>query len=197
MQTHKLATIALALTLVAAIGVQVWIHYDKQQQIIAEEKARQEYMAEYEAEQELKLEQEQAEREALIKEIESQPITLPKAETKPTVTIKEEKETSEKQLTEAEDEGTVKIIDQSKDVPKKPELPENAVTDDPEKHPEYKPEDNVIKDEPNKPQGGQTNDKGEIYVPGFGWIKDEGGKSVGEVAHMDEGDWNNKVGIMG
>jgi len=44
------------------------------------------------------------------------------------------------------------------------------------------------------PQGGDTKD-GKIYVPGFGWIEDEGGGGEGIVVDGD-GDINKQVGIM-
>ncbi len=46
----------------------------------------------------------------------------------------------------------------------------------------------------DEPQGGDTKD-GQIYVPGFGWIKDEGGG--GEGTYVDgDGDINKQVGTM-
>lgn len=192
MQSHKISTVVLALTLVAGVGVQVWIHYDKAEKAAADELARQTYIEKLETEESLKLEQTEAEREALIKSIEEAPIVLPEKK-EPKVEPKEESEPTDKttESKEAEEE----VVTESKEI-KKPELPEDAVTDDPEKHPEYKPEDNVIKDEPNKPQGGEKNEKGEIYVPGFGWME-PGNGGTSEVANMDEGDWDNKIGIMG
>ena len=47
---------------------------------------------------------------------------------------------------------------------------------------------------PNEPQSGDKNDKGQIYVPGFGWINETGGS--GETVGSD-GDINKQVGIMG
>ena len=46
----------------------------------------------------------------------------------------------------------------------------------------------------NQPQGGDTKD-GKIYVPGFGWIEDEGGGGQGTVGESD-GDINKQVGTM-
>jgi len=45
-----------------------------------------------------------------------------------------------------------------------------------------------------QPQGGDTKD-GKIYVPGFGWINDEGGGGQGTVGKSD-GDINKQVGTM-
>ncbi|NYB73104.1 hypothetical protein HZF24_03005 [Sedimentibacter hydroxybenzoicus DSM 7310] len=46
----------------------------------------------------------------------------------------------------------------------------------------------------SQPQGGETKD-GKIYVPGFGWIDDEGGGGQGTVGESD-GDINKQVGNM-
>lgn len=48
---------------------------------------------------------------------------------------------------------------------------------------------------PDIPQGGDTSN-GKIYVPGFGWIENEGGGGEGVVGKSD-GDINKPVGIMG
>jgi FtsZ-interacting cell division protein ZipA len=47
----------------------------------------------------------------------------------------------------------------------------------------------------NQPQGGDTKD-GKIYVPGFGWIEDNGGGGQGTTVDGD-GDINKQVGNMG
>ncbi|NLO86910.1 MAG: hypothetical protein GX096_16000 [Clostridiales bacterium] len=47
----------------------------------------------------------------------------------------------------------------------------------------------------NQPQGGDTKD-GKIYVPGFGWITDNGGGGQGTTVDGD-GDINKQVGNMG
>ena len=52
-----------------------------------------------------------------------------------------------------------------------------------------------VKRSNNSPKMGDKNDKGEIYVDGFGWIKDVGGE--GDYTIIDsEGDINKQVGIM-
>lgn len=45
------------------------------------------------------------------------------------------------------------------------------------------------------PKAGDKNDKGEVYFPGFGWIKDEGGGSSGTKA-KDMYENGNKIGQM-
>lgn len=47
----------------------------------------------------------------------------------------------------------------------------------------------------NQPQGGDTQN-GKIYVPGFGWIDNQGGGGEGVVGESD-GDINKQVGTMG
>lgn len=54
--------------------------------------------------------------------------------------------------------------------------------------------------EPNKetattPKAGDKNDKGQVYVPGFGWVKDQGGGST-VVDTGNDGDVNKQIGSM-
>ena len=75
--------------------------------------------------------------------------------------------------------------------PAKP-TPQGDVTN-PAKPPEYKPEDTNVSKQ-TEPKAGEKKD-GKIYVPGFGWIKDEGGGGKGTVVDGD-GDINKQVGNM-
>ena len=63
----------------------------------------------------------------------------------------------------------------------------------PSKPPEYKPEDTTVS-KPAEPKGGEKKD-GKIYVPGFGWIEDNGGGGKGELAE-DMYENGNKIGVM-
>lgn len=45
------------------------------------------------------------------------------------------------------------------------------------------------------PESGDKNDQGQIYVPGFGWIEDNGGGGSGTTAD-DMYENGNKIGIM-
>ncbi|WP_055666313.1 DUF6550 family protein [Desnuesiella massiliensis] len=45
-----------------------------------------------------------------------------------------------------------------------------------------------------KPTGGETNSKGEVYVPGFGWVKNSGSNQ--EIKSQSDGDWNKQIGNM-
>jgi hypothetical protein len=66
-------------------------------------------------------------------------------------------------------------------------------------NPNKKPDDTVTADRPPKPTGSQpkgaeTNKNGELYVPGFGWMKSSG-PNVGEKSDSN-GDWNKQIGSM-
>lgn len=64
----------------------------------------------------------------------------------------------------------------------------------PAKPPEYKPEDTTVT-KPSEPKAGEKNEKGQVWFPGFGWVKDEGGGSRGEQA-KDMYENGNKIGVM-
>lgn len=75
--------------------------------------------------------------------------------------------------------------------PKETPKPKTTVTD-PNKPPEYAPEETV--QAPKKePAGGESKD-GKIYVPGFGWVEDNGPNQQKSVD--GEGDINKQVGKM-
>lgn len=81
------------------------------------------------------------------------------------------------------------------EAPAKPELLKDADTTNPSKPPEYKPEDTEKKPAAeSKPQGGEKKG-GQIYVPGFGWIEDNGGGGAGITAD-DMYENGNKIGDM-
>jgi hypothetical protein len=84
--------------------------------------------------------------------------------------------------------------------PTKPAAPTEKPTPKPEtsakdtsKAPEYKPED-TVKTEPSSPKAGDINDKGQMWVPGFGWV-DDSGPNQGTVVD-GEGDIDKQVGNM-
>lgn len=84
-------------------------------------------------------------------------------------------------------------------VPKKPEPPKEKpkTTDDitnKNKVPTY-PEKAVKPQKELSPKGGEKNNKGQVYVPGFGWVNDEGGGGQGTNVTSD-GDINKQVGTM-
>ena len=43
------------------------------------------------------------------------------------------------------------------------------------------------------PQSGEKNGNGQVYIPGFGWVKDEGGGGQGQQSGSN-GDWNKIIG---
>ena len=68
-----------------------------------------------------------------------------------------------------------------------------TMTKNPTKPPEYKPED-TVKTKPKEPDAGAKNDKGQMWVPGFGWV-DDSGPNVGKEVD-GEGDIDKQVGEM-
>jgi len=105
------------------------------------------------------------------------------------------------------------------DKPEPPELPDTALTwedgeevtpDDVQayeeldpvlKNPDVKPNITPAPVQPNKPadntpNSGDTNGNGQIYIPGFGWVDNEGGGGQGQPSGSD-GDWDKQIGSMG
>lgn len=96
-------------------------------------------------------------------------------------------------------------------IPAKPEAPAKPETAAPAEkdhpiptdpvltNPEKKPDTVTPPVEPDKPkedapQGGETNNKGQTYVPGFGWIEDSGPNV--ESKSDSDGDWDKQIGTM-
>ena len=121
--------------------------------------------------------------------------------TKPEVSVSPIDPTATPVVTAGTDTADSSGKDQSLQAePTKPAAPTEKPTPKPEtstkdtsKAPEYKPED-TVKTEPKEPSGGEKKD-GKIYVPGFGWIDDEGG-AVDQKTVGGEGDINKQVGDM-
>ena len=83
----------------------------------------------------------------------------------------------------------------AKDSEETHEKPTDPVLIDPTKKPSVKVEPvEPTKATEEKPSGGDTNNKGETYVPGFGWVKDSGANVGG--TSTSEGDWNKQIGDM-
>lgn len=93
-------------------------------------------------------------------------------------------------------EATKPVVteEQKKDMTQKPNG--EAVTGEPEvvDHDTYTPPAEEPQN-PDEPQGGSQKD-GKIYVPGFGWIEDNGGGGSGTTAD-DMYENGNKIGDMG
>ena len=61
--------------------------------------------------------------------------------------------------------------------------------------PTYKPEQTEVKPQPTEPAGGSTNEAGQIYIPGFGYVDYEGNNvGIKDDSMYENG---NKIGIMG
>lgn len=89
-------------------------------------------------------------------------------------------------------EQTIQPDVEKPEEPEKPAIDGDALTD-PNQVPTYTPEQ-TNPQPPAAPSGGATR-PGQIYVPGFGWIADEGGGGVGTPTDGD-GDPNKQVGDM-
>lgn len=104
-------------------------------------------------------------------------------------------------------ESIVLDIDKQQDVevpiaetPQKPAEPEKPVVKDeeavknPDTPPVYDKEQTTVETKSSEPKSGDKKD-GNVYIPGFGWVVDEGGGGKGEIVDSD-GDINKQVGIM-
>lgn len=87
-------------------------------------------------------------------------------------------------------EGQQKV-ESSPTPPAKP-TPQGNVTDKSDM-PTYKEQD--VKPQQSQPKMGDKNDKGEIWIDGFGWVKDEGGGGKGTIVDS-KGDINKQVGTI-
>lgn len=78
--------------------------------------------------------------------------------------------------------------------PEKPVVKNETETKNPDKPPVYDKQQTTVETKSSEPKSGDKKD-GKVYIPGFGWVKDEGGGSQGKVGKSD-GDINKQVGIM-
>lgn len=92
------------------------------------------------------------------------------------------------------------------DTPEKPEVPGQMQKDhtaegvpeterNKEAPPTYQPEQTEVKPQPTEPAGGSTNEAGQVYIPGFGYVTPSGPNDGGTLDDMYEN--GNKIGIMG
>ena len=107
---------------------------------------------------------------------------------------------------DADSSGTEQTIQGTPTKPDAPEPPgktekDHAADDVPEADrnmetpPTYKPEQTEGKPQPTEPAGGSTNDAGQVYVPGFGYVDYEGDNvGIKDDSMYENG---NKIGIMG
>lgn len=114
------------------------------------------------------------------------PIKIPKKDPKP---IEQPEPKNEAERT-GQNTGDVS----KPEPPPPPEIPEEQKKD-PTSKPEYTPEQvKPNEQEPKQPQGGEKNDKGQVYLPGFGWVTPSQGQ--GETIPSAGGDYSKQVGIM-
>lgn len=80
--------------------------------------------------------------------------------------------------------------------PPKPKVKEPEKVQSPAAPPEYEElETQPNKETATKPKAGDKNSKDQVYVPGFGWVEDEGGGTQ-EIETGHDGDINKQVGNM-
>ena len=133
----------------------------------------------------------------------------PEQEETGTMTEDSEEETETIDETESKEETTQEKTDAVKQSIQpevtKPEEPESEVLADPTQRPDGTPAEIPAETtgtgaaaspelEVSEPQAGDTND-GQIYIPGFGWVEDEGG-GVNSVPLADMYENGTKIGIM-
>ena len=107
---------------------------------------------------------------------------------------------------DADNSGTEQTIQGTPTKPDAPEHPSKTEKDhgpddapeadrNKETPPTYKPEQTEGKPQPTEPAGGSTNDAGQVYVPGFGYVDYEGDNvGIKDDSMYENG---NKIGIMG
>lgn len=93
-----------------------------------------------------------------------------------------------------DDSGKSQTKEDAQPPAEKPEIRDSDAAGKPEQPPQYEPEVTEPEQKPEEPAGGSTNDSGQIYVPGFGYV-DQPGAPQGEPAGSD-GDWNKQIGDM-
>lgn len=123
-------------------------------------------------------------------EIKVPPIEIPATETKDNGAIDAGTEQTIQGDVEKPTEPTEEQLTDPTQKPngEKVETPPEPVEHDKVEKPTETPKNN------DEPQGGDTNNQGQIYVPGFGWIDDVG---EGQGTAVDgEGDINKQIGNM-
>jgi outer membrane biosynthesis protein TonB len=125
------------------------------------------------------------------------PVTISKSSPQPSPSqapiLQPEKEVTKVEVPISQPKVTSKPTEPPKPKVKEPEKVKSSAV--PPKYDEKQTEPN--KETETTPKSGDKNDKGQVYVPGFGWVKDQGGGSQGTSVGM-EGDelTGNKVGSM-
>lgn len=156
------------------------------------------------------------EKEPVQQVIEQMEVTVPEIDITKEADSLEEKETEEPESSEQETEQPESSEPETADIhvgseqggddgekpqtkeeaqppAEKPEMNDTDAIEKPEQPPQYEPEV-TEPEQPEEPAGGTTNEAGQIYVSGFGYI-DDPGAPVSESAGSD-GDWNKQIGDM-
>lgn len=92
------------------------------------------------------------------------------------------------------DEGKPQTKEDAQPPADQPEIKDTDAEKNPEQPPQYEPEVTESEQKPEEPAGGSTNESGQIYVPGFGYM-DAPDAPVSYPADSD-GDWNKQIGDM-
>lgn len=126
------------------------------------------------------------------------PVTVSESKPQPTPStssetpvLQPEKEKKQVEVSLTKPEKTKKPAE-----PPKPKVKEPQKVQDPASPPEYEEKET----KPNKetaaePKAGDKNNNGKVYVPGFGWVEDQGGGAQ-EIETGSDGDINKQVGNM-
>lgn len=94
---------------------------------------------------------------------------------------------------EGADAGKPQTEEEAKAPEEKPEIFDTG-EENPVEPPQYAPEVTEPKEKPEEPTGGSTNEEGQLYVPGFGYM-DAPAAPVSEDAGST-GDWDKQIGDM-
>ncbi|WP_052410298.1 DUF6550 family protein [Paenibacillus durus] len=82
--------------------------------------------------------------------------------------------------------------------PTEPPTPKAKATNKPQSPaspPKYEEKETLPnKQQTTEPKAGDKNSKGQVWVPGFGWVNDSGANQGG--VSTSDGDWNKQVGSM-
>lgn len=89
--------------------------------------------------------------------------------------------------------GETADTEQGGTVPEKPEVTDQDAVANPEQPPQYE-EEVTSPPTPQPPTGGDTNEEGKVYVPGFGYVDPP--KGVVQEEAGSDGDWDKQIGDM-
>ncbi|WP_411830149.1 DUF6550 family protein [Paenibacillus sonchi] len=78
--------------------------------------------------------------------------------------------------------------------PPKPKVKASTKPQSPASTPAYEEKTTQPNKQKDEPKAGAKNNDGKVYVPGFGWVEDQG-DNKGNTSESD-GDWNKQVGSM-